>query len=319
MSKPYRIHVDHDGWRWIGTPDQSTGFVALPHTSMHVAHRIVEELNGLLNAHDTQKDRAEKAEARVAELEREVAAWSPARHYGEEDETRASDCPIHGPEHTVPSRWTNGPLAPVRFICMKCSWVWEDPGTAKTAPQTPVLAPEGTGYPTGAADHNEVHEHHVAVYGGTRIPVAKCPECKVESFVEGGLSACCSVPIDEAVSGVRRYTRGGHRGKPNYKFQREQLDRQNHRCFWCDRAFGDPYVRAGRGKGGLKFLRVAWDHVIPIAVDGTNHEDNFVASCNVCNGFKGAKIFANETAMRAWLRSRWLAKMTPDGEVDREG
>jgi hypothetical protein len=280
-----------------------------------VADWLLTELNALL-------DRAEKAEARVAEMEREVAAWSPARHYGEEDEVY--DDPK--PEPSVAELQQRIATAKVGYYA-PCAWCWstvfapngEQVTCHKGGRKTPVPAPEGTGYPTGAADHNEVHEHHVAVYGGTRIPVAKCPECKIESFVEGGLSACCSVPIDEAVSGVRRYTRGGHRGKPNYKFQREQLDRQNHRCFWCDRAFGDPYVRAGRGKGGLKFLRVAWDHVIPIAVDGTNHEDNFVASCNVCNGFKGAKIFANETAMRAWLKSRWLAKMIPDGEVDREG
>ncbi len=289
----------------IDYPEGRAPYLAFPNEVIAEIKRIADEPYP-----DDLLKRAEKAEARVAELEAQVAAWSPARCYDE------PVCPTHGPE-MANEEWSNRSEQLVA-ACLACAWREDEPERAKTAPKTPVPAPEPTGYPTETPDHNEVHEHHVAVYGGTRIPVAKCPECGVESFVEDGLSACCDAPIEEAVAGVRRYTRGGHRGKPNYKFQRAQLDLQNHRCFWCDRSFGDPYMRAGRGKGGIKFLRVAWDHVIPIAVDGTNHEENFVASCNVCNGFKGAKIFANETAMRAWLKSRWLAKMIPDGEVDRE-
>lgn len=145
MSGPYRVHIDADGWRWIGTPDQPTGFVALPHTSMHAAHRIVEGMNGLIREHDAQKDRAEKAEARVAELEAQVAAWSPARCYGE-DEAYDSK-----PEPSVAELEQRIATAKVGYYA-PCAWCWstvfaphgEQVTCHKCGRKTPVPAPEPT-------------------------------------------------------------------------------------------------------------------------------------------------------------------------------
>lgn len=92
-------------------------------------------------------DRAEKAEARVAELEREVAAWSPARHYGEEDEVY--DDPK--PEPSVAELQQRIATAKVGYYA-PCVWCWstvfapngEQVTCHKGGRKTPVPAPEGT-------------------------------------------------------------------------------------------------------------------------------------------------------------------------------
>lgn len=92
-------------------------------------------------------DRAEKAEARVAELEREVAAWSPARHYGPEDEVY--DDPK--PEPSVAELQQRIATAKVGYYA-PCVWCWstvfapngEQVTCHKCGRKTPVPAPEGT-------------------------------------------------------------------------------------------------------------------------------------------------------------------------------
>lgn len=78
-------------------------------------------------------DRAEKAEARVAELEREVAAWSPARHYEEEESDwqpkgggsgRIYDvaCPVHGIVYLGEEWGASSPPVLLGVSCLKCGW-----------------------------------------------------------------------------------------------------------------------------------------------------------------------------------------------------
>lgn len=85
------------------------------------------------HAPSDMRRRAEKAEARVAELEAQVAAWSPARCYGEDDEVW-DGCPKCGPSRVQRSD-----------ECYACGWASDPvPIQAKTAPKTPVPAPEPT-------------------------------------------------------------------------------------------------------------------------------------------------------------------------------
>jgi len=190
----YRVKVDGGGWRWIGSEDQDTGFVALAPNYGMISHRIVEELNGLVREHDAQKARAEKAEAaladatqthaheryqlqnaaivaveaqrkaeaRVAELEREVAAWSPARHYGPEDDaydpkpiwhtladgTRIPRCPTHGYGWATEEWGASRPPVLLRVTCQRCSWA-SGPIERAAPPQCPTGASGGDHGPEG--------------------------------------------------------------------------------------------------------------------------------------------------------------------------
>lgn len=108
-------------------------------------------------------DRAEKAEARVAELEREESDWKPIRGVM----SRTTHCPVHGAAYATEEWGASSPPILLRVTCQRCSWAsdmartigvaktaesvnedgltaWLFPEPAKTAPQTPVPAPEGT-------------------------------------------------------------------------------------------------------------------------------------------------------------------------------
>lgn len=107
-------------------------------------------------------DRAEKAEARVAELEREVAAWSPARHYGEEDDvydpkpiwhtiadgTRIPRCPTHGYGFATEEWGASSPPVLLRVTCQRCSWA-SGPIERAAPPQSPAGASGGDPGPEG--------------------------------------------------------------------------------------------------------------------------------------------------------------------------
>jgi len=53
-----------------------------------------------------------------------------------------------------------------------------------------------------------------------------------------------------------------------------QLTRQHGRCFWCKEKVGKDYHV---------------DHVIPLALGGSNGPENLVVSCPRCNQSKGAQ------------------------------
>lgn len=57
-----------------------------------------------------------------------------------------------------------------------------------------------------------------------------------------------------------------------------QVERQHHRCYWCGKRLG---LRVGTDYHA--------DHVIPLALGGSNDKANIVAACVECNLHKGAK------------------------------
>lgn len=126
------------------------------------------------------------------------------------------------------------------------------------------------------------------IYGNTVIKRAYCNRCKTTAFVLDGKLACCDKGLDEEATSQKQMVPAAfRRRKPPKKFQDEQLQRQNGRCFYCDEAFGNLYERAG----AIKQVSIAWDHFVPFAYCGTNPELNFVAACSVCNGIKSSKVF----------------------------
>jgi len=141
---------------------------------------------------------------------------------------------------------------------------------------------------------------------------AVCPRCQTRSFVEeatagGYVTACCDERIVTAGEEPARVASiaSHRRRKPSEFFRRKVMRLQHDRCFWCGRVFGSLVVIRGEPTP----LRCVMDHYIPRALGLENQQDDdFVASCHVCNGFKSSRILADEESMRDWIRSRWEAK-----------
>ena len=91
------------------------------------------------------------------------------------------------------------------------------------------------------------------------------------------------------------------RKKPSKKVKEKILKDQNHQCYWCDHDFHTPYFRYD----SIRKLLPNWDHLIPYAYVQANADENFVASCSICNGFKSSKMFNSDEACRVYLKERW--------------
>lgn len=72
----------------------------------------------------------------------------------------------------------------------------------------------------------------------------------------------------------RAARRDGNGGKHTAGDVRDQRQRQKDRCYWCGEKTGKHYHV---------------DHVIPLALGGTNGPENIVIACPTCNLRKGAK------------------------------
>lgn len=70
------------------------------------------------------------------------------------------------------------------------------------------------------------------------------------------------------------------RKRPTIKIQATLLIEQQGRCWYCNSSlFAEP---------------IAWDHLIPYSYLDTNPNNNWIASCYLCNGKKSNKIFSTE-------------------------
>jgi len=72
----------------------------------------------------------------------------------------------------------------------------------------------------------------------------------------------------------RRARECGNGGTHTAADVRAQYERQKGRCYWCGQKLGRNYHV---------------DHVIPIALGGSNGPENLVIACAKCNASKGAK------------------------------
>jgi hypothetical protein len=72
-----------------------------------------------------------------------------------------------------------------------------------------------------------------------------------------------------------------NRRVPTAKIKAVVLIEQTGRCNYCN--------------SSLLGQRICWDHLLPFAWTNTNADNNWVASCSLCNGKKQDKIFTTET------------------------
>ena len=86
-------------------------------------------------------------------------------------------------------------------------------------------------------------------------------------------------------------------------FRASLAEEQDGLCFWCGNVFGDYIVK----QGVLRRLEIIVEHVNPVSYSFDNGKDNLVASCQVCNGWKGAKVFTSNDECRGYLMRKWAS------------
>lgn len=90
------------------------------------------------------------------------------------------------------------------------------------------------------------------------------------------------------------------------------LRESGERCHWCGRKFGSEWTLSG----APTFLRLHWDHVVPVSRDGATDRTNVVPSCHVCNLWKSDRLFDGEPGIRAYLEAQWTAALTANDVED---
>lgn len=143
--------------------------------------------------------------------------------------------------------------------------------------------------------------------GTSMYPRGVCSLCGDDCFVRtDGLSSCCTAEVKELVGNAYSTRKIGSKGKrkqPSAEAKATILAKQSYRCFWCGRDFGRYVTKAGTGIAHK--LRPVWDHYVPYAYTESSSDDQFVAACRICNGFKSAKLPIEEESLRELLKRKW--------------
>ena len=132
------------------------------------------------------------------------------------------------------------------------------------------------------------------------------------ALIVKGKFACCDTVCSAVPTRVKRMSEPpAERSLPTMRERRSVLEDQSHRCFYCDRPFGSTEIVNGR----LRRLKIHWDHVVPFAYARDNSTSNFVASCNICNAWKGALVFETVEHARLYLAGKW-ERATPTEKIN---
>lgn len=145
----------------------------------------------------------------------------------------------------------------------------------------------------------------MALYGNVAIERRYCEDCLQMTLCTKGKRLCCG---QTSRTSPQRYERmsepEGRRRNPPKWAQKDRLEKQQNRCFWCDVEFGSVVLRDGKPIQ----LRIAWDHYIPYSFSQDNDAVNFVASCHICNGIKSDRCFGTVDEAKAYIAQRRIAK-----------
>jgi 5-methylcytosine-specific restriction endonuclease McrA len=151
--------------------------------------------------------------------------------------------------------------------------------------------------------------HYIGLYGNVQIPKAWCNDCGRTAFVIDGMLMCCDVPVDSTPERYKRECEPQqHRKLPPLRERQRQLEQQDYRCFYCERAFKSSVFKKGR----IVKLRIHWDHMVPYALTQNNRKENFVAACHICNSIKGDLCFQTVDEARIHILHRWREKAIYD-------
>jgi hypothetical protein len=115
-----------------------------------------------------------------------------------------------------------------------------------------------------------------------------------------------NVVVPVLPDGVRRTHGNGHGQKRRdvSTARKVLIHRQDGKCFFCGRHFGD-YVKKG-DRGQPQELIAHVEHFIPKGELGSRKDDNLHAACQLCNMFKGRFVgFQSIEVCREWLTLCW--------------
>lgn len=148
------------------------------------------------------------------------------------------------------------------------------------------------------------------IFGNIAIVRLFCPECRASSFVRDGDFVCCGGDATLLYGRELRKKRESDavfiRKRPPPRDRRQILDEQNQRCFWCSHRFGATVEDSAMKQ---LVLEVTWDHVIPHVYSRDNRTSNFVATCQICNRYKSAKVGDLElvrlSILASWAGDGW--------------
>ena len=157
-----------------------------------------------------------------------------------------------------------------------------------------------------------ITDKHLALYGRVKLERAFCWECERHALIIDGKIQCCGQVVKgDKIKAERRMTppvKG--RKQMGVRFKKKQLELQDYRCLYCRQAFGSIVYRAT--KKNYVRLQVNWDHRIPFAYGQDNGEENVVAACHVCNGWKADLIFMSLEQVRTYVQEKWKKERTSD-------
>ena len=152
-------------------------------------------------------------------------------------------------------------------------------------------------------NNNGLVQAEKVFYGKVIMYSANCPSCDETQF-EPCLDFKCDICLHEfkgTIDSLRIEVSSAKRKRPSPDLKKEILDQQEHKCYWCDRDFDIIYFRYN----SIQRLLPNWDHIIPHSYSFSNADDNFVASCSICNSFKHSKVFKNKKECKAYIKQRW--------------
>ena len=150
------------------------------------------------------------------------------------------------------------------------------------------------------------NKNHVALYGRIKILRAYCDKCKIMALVVNKKKQCCGRDFrgDPPKRSKRMTETEGPRKGPGQRNAKEILEKQDGRCFYCNRLIRSYVTR----KGILVKLEIEWDHVIPYSYLQSSHPSGFVAACHICNGLKSDFIFRTLEEAQIYLYDAWGRK-----------
>lgn len=116
------------------------------------------------------------------------------------------------------------------------------------------------------------------------------------------------VRLTEPLSGSYRWYYLGvtvSRGYPPVSVQVALLEEQDNRCLYCGHKFGDLVVRKNND---WQWLELNWDHFVPYSYCASNHDDNWVAACHLCNSYKSDLLFKDVLEVRWYVFDKSIKK-----------
>jgi 5-methylcytosine-specific restriction endonuclease McrA len=99
------------------------------------------------------------------------------------------------------------------------------------------------------------------------------------------------------------------RKRPSPKKRKIILKEQGYRCLYCGQLFGSVIVISNK----MHTLWIRWDHMTPYCHSFNNHDANFTAACQFCNGWKSDQVFNSLEEIKVYVGNRWQAAMRLPG------